>query len=266
MRLKLLLLSTLFGASLFAQANAQSIIIEVENLQPADGFYVTPVWFGFHDGNFDTFEMGTVASAGLELLAEEGDPATLRSEFAAAAGTGVDGVIFGTNGFGSMMGQPPVLDPGEVAQALADPNPASRFLNFATMIIPSNDAFIGNNNPLAIEVFDAAGNFVGPQTFVFNGASIYDSGTEVNDGQGAPFSTNGGTSSDEGGTVQFHAGLDNFLGTGTAAGTTINSIPGDNTPVFRITISQVPEPTSLGLMGLLGGCLLGVRRRRKATR
>ena len=234
---------------------AQQIRVEVENLQPADGFFFTPVWVGFHNGGFDLFNTGEAASAGLELLAEEGDFSVLSSEF---AGSGTDGGVFGPAGFPGA----PVIDPGEITSAVFDIGPNDRYFSFASMVIPSNDAFIGNGDPLAYELFDANGIFNGPLTIDIVGGDIYDSGTEVNDGLGAAFSASGGVSTQENGTVQLHPGLGNFLNTQTAAGTTIGSIPGANTPFARITITQaIPEPTSVGLLcGLVGGLM--VRRKR----
>jgi len=46
--------------------------VTVENLSPENGAVVTPVWFGLHDGSFDTFEVGESASSGVMYLAEEG--------------------------------------------------------------------------------------------------------------------------------------------------------------------------------------------------
>ena len=48
------------------------------------------------------------------------------------------------------------------------------------MVIPSNDAFIANGNPLAHPLFDDAGRFVG-EDFVVAGAEVLDAGTEAND-------------------------------------------------------------------------------------
>lgn len=234
---------------------AQQIRVEVENLSPSNGFFFTPVWVGFHDGNFDLFNSGDAATAGLELLAEEGDFSVLSNEF---AGSGTDGAVFGPAGFPGA----PVVDPGELTSAVFDIGPNDRFFSFASMVIPTNDAFFGNGNPLAHELFDANGNFNGPLTINILGGDIYDAGTEVNDGQGAPFSATGGTSTDENGVVALHPGLDNLLGTETPAGTTIGSIPGANTPFARITITQaVPEPTTAGLLIGLAG-IAGIRRRR----
>ena len=55
------------------------VTISIENLAPANGTQLTPVWVGFHDGQFDTFDSGSPASPGLEQLAEDGDNGGLRS-------------------------------------------------------------------------------------------------------------------------------------------------------------------------------------------
>ncbi|MCP3871143.1 MAG: PEP-CTERM sorting domain-containing protein [Gammaproteobacteria bacterium] len=64
------------------------------------------------------------------------------------------------------------------------------------------------------------------------------------------------------------SGLNNFLNTDTATGTTIDFIPGADDPVaririrIRIRISQVPEPATMALFASgLGLMMVGVRRR-----
>ena len=135
------------------------------------------------------------------------------------------------------------------------------------MVIPSNDAFIGNDNPMAYEIFDATGVFAGPLEILVLGNEIWDAGTEVNDGQGAAFSALGGTSTDEAAPIGIHAGLGSLLGTTTAAGTTIDPVLGDFTQtgfqLARITINAVPEPHVLALFGLgIGLMLTGKKKRR----
>jgi hypothetical protein len=78
-----------------AQAQ-QQVRITVENLQPNDGFYLTPVWVGFHDGGFDFFDAGTNASSALEDLAEEGIVSGLQGLF---MGNGQQGVLGNASGF-----------------------------------------------------------------------------------------------------------------------------------------------------------------------
>ena len=45
------------------------VTVRIENLSPPNGTFLTPVWFGIHDGSFDLFDVGTAATAGLESLA-----------------------------------------------------------------------------------------------------------------------------------------------------------------------------------------------------
>lgn len=255
------LAATLVGGVVYGQA----LKITIEDLQPADGFFLTPVWLGFNDGGFDLYDPGTAATPGLEDLAEDGITGTLSGEFNAAInGDGTsrfDTVVTAPGGFGGA----PVLDPGEVVTVVVNvPDPGSnRYLTYASMVIPSNDAFIGNGNPLANLVFNPDGSFAGPLVVDFFGSSIHDSGTEVNDTMGAAFSAVGGTATDEGGTViALHAGLDNFVGTDTVAGTTIGSAIGGNEALARITVELVPEPTTGVLMSLASLAYLSCRKRR----
>ena len=246
---------------------AEALQIEIENLSPNTGFFLTPLWFGLHDGSFDLFDVGSPATLGLENLAEEGITSDLDNEFSAPGRR--QGVVIGPAGFGSVIPQPPLIDTGEVAsETIGIINPTDyRFFSFASMVIPSNDAFIGNENPTAYEVFDVGGNFVGPVVIEIFGDEIWDSGTEVNDTLGAAFSTIGGAATDEGGTVGLHSGLDNFEGTGTPVGIIGAGLaPGPGDLVARITITQVPEPGGLALMSVALAIALGVCRggRRRA--
>jgi hypothetical protein len=240
----------------------QQIRIEVENLQSNVGFFLTPVWFGVHDGSFDLFNNGSATSASLEALAEDGIVGLIQGDFSGAQPGGVQGVVTAAGGFPGA----PVLDPGEtgIVSVNVTNTSTNRYFSYASMVIPSNDAFIANDLETLFELFDAGGNFNGPMTINIFGAQIWDSGTEVNDTMGAAFSTVGGSSSDEMGLIGTHAGLANFLGTGTAAGTTIGSIPGSLTPLARISIFAVPEPTSAAFLAL-GGAAFLIRRRRIGT-
>ena len=131
------------------------------------------------------------------------------------------------------------------------------------MIIPSNDAFIGNDNPTAYSLFDGMGNFSGPLIVEILGSNIYDAGTEVNNPSGgAAFSELGGTDVTEANSIAMHGGLDDFIGTGTANSETILSAFSADTVVARITISAVPEPNSMLLLGLALPAMSLLRRRR----
>jgi len=141
------------------RASAQIVRIEFENLGGPTDFFLAPFWVGLHNGDFDLFNVGEPVTPGLELLAEDGPPSGLVAEFAASGR--LQGVITDPADFGSMAGQPPVFDPGNSAAIeIGIINAANyRYFSFASMVIPSNDSFIGNDNPTAWELFDAAGNF-----------------------------------------------------------------------------------------------------------
>jgi len=257
------LLGFAVGLGVHTQALATQIEVTIENLTPGGGLYFTPVWVGFHDGSFDTFDIGAPASASLEALAEGGDAAGISADFGSVAG-GQQGLVFAPSGFPGA----PVFDPGDSASITFNLDPGSnRFFSFASMVIPSNDAFIGNANPAAYEIFDATGVYTGPLDLLVLGSEVWDAGTEVNDGMGAPFSTLGGSSTDEIATIGQHAGLGVLLGTTTAAGTTIDPVAGDFTlngyQLARITVSRVPEPHLFAMLGLgLVAMRVAGRRRR----
>ncbi len=251
----------LLGMGMIQTAQAVEIKVKVQNLSPEGGFYFTPLFAGFHDGSFDYFDAGDTASAATEALAEGGDPSGLAGEIGLIANS-VNGVIVAPDGFGGA----PIFDPGnDMGMSTFDVDPSdNRYFSYASMIIPSNDAFIGNDDATAYEIFDDIGNFTGVDILVFAG-EIWDAGTELNDGQGAAFSALGGTSTDEKEAIALHAGLDNFLNTDTAAGTTITAIPSADTAIARITISQVPEPAIVALFATgLGMMLVTVGRRRRS--
>jgi len=232
-------------------AMAQDLRISIENFADSDGFFITPLWIGLHDGSFDLFDSGSSASAGLELLAEDGDATTLFAEFSMPGRFQIPLPISGIDnpaGFGGA----PIIDPGETATKTITPiSPTSNsYFSFAAMVIPSNDAFLGNEDPLAHRIYNNDGTFAGPVTIDILGRDLWDAGTEVNDTMGAPFSFVGGMSSDEvGGTVQAHPGLLNFEGTETPVGFLgAGTAPGPDTLVARITVTQVPEPSTCGLL------------------
>ena len=264
------LMLPLIGAAMLAgvhsSALATQVSITVENLTPSGGLYFTPLWVGFHDGTFDSFDLGAMASSSIEAIAEEGAVGGIRADFASVAG-GVDAVVTAPAGFPG----PPVFDPGEISSLTIDLNPASnRYFSFSSMVIPSNDAFIGNDNPMAYEIFDATGVFADPLEILVLGNEIWDAGTEVNDGQGAAFSALGGTSTDETALISVHSGLGSLLGTDTVAGTTIDPVLGDFTQtgfqLARITINAVPEPHVLALLGLGIGLMVAGKKRHPADR
>jgi hypothetical protein len=198
--------------------NLRTLRITVDNLAPANGGILSALWFGFHDGTYSTFRLGQPASAALERLAEDGNPGSLSNDFLAAGKGVVQGAAFGSSDVLNS------IFPGTAATAVVQIDgslPTSRYFSFAVMVIPSNDAFVGNGNPVAHQVFDTTGTLLNVD-IVVPGSAVLDAGTEVNDeatfnaaGAGPILLTNAGVP--ENGVVHAHPGYN--------PGSTILSIP-----------------------------------------
>ncbi|MEM9271605.1 MAG: spondin domain-containing protein [Cyanobacteria bacterium P01_F01_bin.143] len=227
--------------------------VTIENLAPDNGVFLTPFWVGFHNGNFDTYDRGAAISPAFERLVEDGNTAPLSEEFLASGNGIVDGTIAGLEGEAAGP-----IDPGETVTAtftLESTDATSRYFSYASMIIPSNDAFVANGDPLVREIFDADGNFLGAQ-FVIAGGQVLDGGSEVNDelpestaffGQAAP-----DTGVAENGVVTLHPG---FIEGGrilSEDGSSNNGIAftgadftADGYQIARITIEQLFFPVTI---------------------
>jgi hypothetical protein len=251
-----------------APAHAAQIQITVTNDQPGGGFALAPVWFGLHNGSFDTFNSGSAASSQLETLAELGDTSALAALF---AGHGVQTTLAS----GGML---PQFLPGQSAATILDvANPAvDRYLSFAAMVVPSNDFFMGNDDPLAHPIFDASGKFIGPVTIQIFGANVWDAGTEVdNIAFGAAF-IQGDNATDhvaENSVItpflqdaNASSYLASILGQTTAAGYTMTHIFSSDDPIATIRISSVPEPATIALLSIgLAGTFIRARARRSRS-
>lgn len=237
-------------------SNAQSINITIENTLPSGGFSLTPFWLGLHDGSFDVFDAGSAGGAGITTIAELGDTSVLSGVFSGPQTTLLEG-----NGA-------PVFSPGETASTTIDVMDSSlyRYFNYAAMLVPTNDAFAGNDD--AIELFDAGGNFLGPVVIEIYGRDLWDNGSEVNDiTNGAAFvqGLDATLGADEGGVITglfsdpgAGAYLNSIIGTTTADGGLVTSAFGADDLVARITVT--PAPGGLGLIAM--GGMVAARRRR----
>jgi Spondin_N len=244
-----------FAAPVQADHHVADVVVTVENLAPAGGVYFTPLWVGFHSGSFDLFDRAGLASEAIERLAEDGDASVAQAAFAEATADtgGVDGLITAPHGFEGA----PIFEPGESSTAEFTLTAADhRYLSYAAMIIPSNDAFIGNHNPWVIELFDAAGAFKGKQVITILGSMVWDAGTELNTEMDAAFinQTAPNTGEPTASPILPHPGfLGSYgnpgsdpliLGGTTAAGTVVDPVGGDftlpNAVVARITIERAP--------------------------
>jgi hypothetical protein len=256
-------------------ASAASLKITVENLAPQGGTLVTPLWFGLHNGSFDPFNEGqALLIPSFERLVEDGLTAPISDSFAASGAGTIQGTIFGGP-------ERPVapISPGAIVSTIIDIDDSilsTPYFSYAAMVIPSNDAFFANDNPLEHRLFDAQGNFIATSFDIF-GSEVYDAGTEVNDE--TPINTaflqqpgpNIGIT--EGGVVRIHPGY-RPAGTGGVLdasrpfrGETINfanaNFRGQGYRVARITIERVPEPSAALAMFPLTGLFLLYRQARR---
>jgi hypothetical protein len=167
------LVAAIFALGAAASAHAVDVRVTFTNLAPAGGVGVAPLWVGFHNGSFDAFDVGAGASVGIEHSAEDGNAAGLGAIFQATWPTGRSGTLAGTPAF-----------PGDVRTALfqnVDLMQSGRYFSYAAMVVVSNDFFLGNDNPLAVDLSTLALEGGHRTLFVGTPGTVYDAGTEIND-------------------------------------------------------------------------------------
>lgn len=237
-----------------AQAETVRLTVTVQNLAPANGIAFAPLHVGFGAGNFDAFNLGAAATAPIISVAEGGAGGAWQAAFAAAEPDAVRGTIGG------------LLLSGASAQMSFLVDSASQgFFTFASMVVPSNDFFIGNDDPREYALFDANGALQINQ-ITLRANEIWDAGSEVFDPTAAAFVGDNGLRTDQNSVVAFNfAELAAFNGLLTGAGYNFQSGLGADSEVYRIsfTAQPVPEPASIAMLlaglGVVGASL---KRRR----
>jgi hypothetical protein len=155
-----------------------------------------------------------------------------------------------------------------------DPS-SGRYFLYASMIIPSNDAFFAELDSVSEEIFDANGKFLGPVEILIFGSDILDAGTEDNTELEAAFLNQSAPNTGDttvGGVIAAHPGFNGSLGNpggvprilgGTNdLGVTFDPLAADFTQpnylVARIVV--VPEVPTSSLMSLALVGALAARR------
>ncbi len=183
----------------------RNIRVNFTNSAPEGGTFLTPPWVAIQDGSFDIYDEGASAAEFLERIAEDGSVEPIGAAFEESGAQGAAGVITGPDGIAAGP-----LDTGETGSIVLTVDPENaQFLSFASMVIPSNDAFISSpDDPRGIRIFDENGNFVAEDVTI-TGADVLDAGTEVNTEQDAAFlnQTAPDTGVDENGVVGAHPGF-----------------------------------------------------------
>jgi hypothetical protein len=197
-----------------------------------------------------------VATAAIISVAEGGAGGAWQAAFAVADPSAARGTIGG------------LLQPGATSSlSLRVDTALNPFFTFASMAVPSNDFFIGNDSPTEYRLFDTSGNLNLPSIGI-KASEIWDAGSEVFDPAAAAFVGNNDLRRDQNSVVSLNfAELAAFNGLSTGAGYTFNSALTADSEIYRISfgVSPVPEPGSWALMaaGLMTTGFLARRRRAK---
>lgn len=253
------LVGTLAAVCFASGANAAQVqvTVSVENLAPTDSITFAPLRLAFHGGMFDSFDIGAAPTAAIISVAEGGS---------------------GGDWFPLLMAMDPTATPGSVLPNPAGPllpggtgtatfivdSSVNPYFSFASMVVPSNDFFIGNDDPMAYRLFDANGDLA-IISIVQQGRDIWDAGSEIHDPAAAAFVGNNDLRADQNSVVAFNfAELAAFNGLPTAAGYVFDSQLTGSTDVYRISfaVAPVPEPETYALLAL-GLVAVGVAARRR---
>lgn len=253
-----------------SNAAAANIQVTITNNADAGGTYLTPAWFGFHDGSFDVFDTGSAASPALESLAEDGSTAALDSAFNLAQASGISGQANGGP-----------LAPSNSSTTVFNNLSATdnNWFSYAAMVIPSNDFFIGNNDPLAWNIASLINGET--DSLSFNVVRVYDAGTEVNDfatsaGNGLFANVSGGQGgpnqdTDENAFITIASGADfsSFANLGNVTGSDVSGFNFDNydsiATIQLSAVAAVPEPETYAMF-LAGLGLIGFMNNKRATK
>lgn len=252
-----LLAATLVAVAPGAQAATRQVTLTVENLAGPQGTVVAPLNFGFGQGLYDAFDIGQVAGAAIQRVAELGSGALWQPAFQAAE----PGAVVGT------VGGSPLMPGLSASTTVAVDTLANPYFTFAAMVVPSNDFFLGNDDPTAYRVFDASGQLA-ISSIVVRARDLWDAGSEVFDPAASAFVGNALLRADQHSVVAHNfAEFAAYNGLTTAAGYAFASGLSADTAVYRIglSVSAVPEPGAALLMlaGLATVAGLAQRRGRR---
>ena len=279
-----------FGSLVSAQTI--DVRVEIKNNSPDGGVAITPAWVGFHSGSFDSYNGGLAAQPGLESIAEDGATALVSSQFLdfdaanggyTYVGPGPANALVRTNDLrdqyrvdGTLVdddGTPPLLPGESVSQDFTIRiDGSNRYFSYLSMVLPSNDFFVANGNPLAHDLhtlYDGEGSI----TFDIGlPGTINDAGTEAasynTSAANGLFGLAGGQSGPD--TPAGNLGLDianvagdpfGDFGIATPAAFNFNDAGVYPNGIATVTLTVVPEPSS-SVIAIAAIGLLGIFRRR----
>ena len=263
---------------------ATDLRVTISSNAPSEGVTMTPVWVGFHNGSFDSYDGGTAAAPELERIAEDGNPGPISGVFGTDDGTliptGVtqaaaarrQGVVGG------------LVTPGASVSADflgLDTGGANQYLSYVSMVVPSNDYFVANGSSTA---HDLSGLVNVGDSLSFDISVVNDAGTELN------FENLGNGMTDESVAALELLGMgytgQSVADTGTAENGVVGNVVGDPftaallashpslnfnsgslypSGIATVTIAVIPEPVTGALVALTGGAMALLRRRPRSA-
>ena len=244
-----------------AQAAEVMVTVTVENLAPTNSVAFAQLNVGFHGGTFDAFDIGSAASPAIISVAEGGTGTAWFPAFMAADPTATLGAVRPTP-------PGPLLSGRMASGTFRVDTSVNPYFTFASMVVPSNDFFIGNDDPMQYRLFDAEGNLA-ISSILQRSRDVWDAGSEIHDPAAAAQVGTNSLRADQNSVVAFNfAELAAFDGLTTAAGYTFDSQLAADTGIYRISfgVAPVPEPETYALMALGLGAIGLARRRRSAVR
>lgn len=262
---------------------AAQVKVTITNNAPAGGVALTPVWVGFHNGSFDTFNSGEAAGSEVESLAEDGNSSGIAAVFGANGTIAASGTAASGTRVQGSIGAAPITAGSSVSAIFnVSGNLDNQYFSYASMVLASSDYFVANGDPFEIDLGDL---FANGDTISFNigtTGNVNDAGTEINDfttsaGNGLfpglpPMQGAANTGADENGVV--HDVINpyaNFLNVPNGYDlsnldfSSYNLYPHGIATITISSVSAVPVPAAVWLMGsgLLG--LVAVSRRRQTV-
>ncbi|MDJ0790114.1 MAG: spondin domain-containing protein, partial [Myxococcota bacterium] len=173
------------GLSLILLSNpalAVQLRVTVENTGPDGGVYLTPVWVGFHNGSFDSYDGGSPAAPELEALAEDGNNGPISAAFGAGETLVPTGVApSGARVQGNLGGAPIAPGASATAKFEVDTTGANPFFSYAAMVLPTNDYFVANGSPVAHDLSGLVNEGDILSFAIGLPGTVNDAGTEVED-------------------------------------------------------------------------------------
>ena len=155
------LVALLFGSMLSADENDEEMMVDVAITNLTRGQIMSPVFVARHDGNAGPlYTLGERSSSAMAKMAEDADASGLMDAWDPDDSEGVSEarVVALNNG---------PIPPGETVKMSFDIDDGRKYLSFASMLVSTNDAFIGAN---ALDVSKSRSMML----------SAYDSGSEAN--------------------------------------------------------------------------------------